>query len=138
MKRNPDSDAIRNTQWVVWGAGAILTVFGWAWQGGRFALGTGLGALLAGSNFWVLARSVSRLLQGVSASWAAVAGSKFLVLLGATYLALHSPHVDPLAFTLGICALPLGIVLAGVFVARPTDSDPDHVLPSSSVKSDHA
>ncbi|HXS16005.1 MAG TPA: ATP synthase subunit I [Polyangiaceae bacterium] len=125
---------MRRTQWVVWGVGIILTVGAWGVQGLGWALGTFVGGLLASMNLWVLARSVSRLLAGRSGSWAAVAGAKFLALLGLTYLALKHPSIDPLSFTLGLCALPLGIVFAGLFVAPPASDD--EVAPAA--ETDHA
>ncbi len=135
MKPSPDHDAMRRTQWVVSFVGIALTAGAWGMQGMAWALGTLVGACLASMNLWVLARSVSRLLAGRSGSWAAVAGAKFLALLALTYLALNHPLINPVAFSLGLCALPLGIVLAGLFVAPPALDD-EAAVPTA--ESDHA
>ena len=125
---------MRRTQWVVSFVGIILTAGAWGMQGLVWSLGTFVGACLASMNLWVLARSVSQLLKGRSGSWAAVAGAKFLALLGLTYLALNHPLINPIAFSLGLCALPLGIVFAGLFVAQPASDDEA----ASAAESDHA
>lgn len=125
---------MRRTLMVVSFVGVILTGLVWGTQGLDWALGTFVGACLASMNLWVLARSVSRLLAGRSGSWAAVAGGKFLALLGLTYLALNHPLINPLSFSLGLCALPLGIVFAGLFVAQPALDD--EAAPAA--ESDHA
>jgi len=136
MKPNPDEDALRPTYRMVGLVGVLLSACAWIWGNAALGFSAAVGAGLATANLWVLARTVRNLLIGSSPSWGGVAALKFLALLGITYLALNNQHIDALGFALGIFALPLGIVIAGLLF--PPNDKHHHTVKSSSAKTDNA
>jgi hypothetical protein len=144
MKPNSDENAMRRTHVAVGLVGVSLALAAWFWGGRALALGTAVGATVAALNLWVLARTVRNLLSGLSMSWGAVAAGKFLILMAVTYLALNSSFLSPLGFALGVGALPLGIVIAGLIAHGDPAINPaeaNEINPSmgaSSTEIDHA
>ncbi len=128
---------MQRTHRAVWVVGGVLTCVAYYLGDGVLALSAFVGAVLAGLNLLVLARTVRNLLDGLSASWGAVAAAKFMLLLGATYLALSSDYIDALGFTLGLAALPFGIVLSSVFLTPSRNSNP-RAMGASSAEIDNA
>ncbi len=99
--------------------GLVLALASTSWAGLSFGGSVAVGALVASVNLYVLSRSVHKLVDGASPSWAVVAGLKFIVLLGVTYVLIDSGIIKPLALAVGFGALPLGILLAGLLGATP-------------------
>lgn len=117
----PVDKTLRATYVFVGGAGAAITALTAALGGGRAALGAAIGALLATLNLWVFAQVVRAFLERreTSAPWAVVAALKLVLLLGAVFLIVRTGYVSPAALGIGYGALPVGIVLAGLFGPRP-------------------
>ena len=116
--------------------GALFVVAAFGYFSGRAAFSVFCGAAIASLNLWVLSRSVSNLLSGQSSGWAAAAAFKFVALLALVYLLLQSGAVGTIGLAVGFGALPLGILLAGVFgtpqepsslsATRPKNAESDH------------
>ncbi len=91
------------------------------WLGGMTPARAGArGAGLAAGNLWLLAQMVRAFLakKGATAPWGIVAVLKFVVLFGAMYVLVKTRTVGILPFTIGLGALPDGIVYAQLVNTR--------------------
>ncbi len=79
------------------------------------ALASFAGTLLGLGNLYTLARAVGALLAGRGASWGFVVFVKFITLFILAYLLLSYGGISALGFSVGLGALPLGIVIASAF-----------------------
>jgi hypothetical protein len=113
--------------------GAALTAAMGALGTGRSAWSTGVGALVAVANLYVLGRVVGATLgTGGGAAWRILGGMKMLILFAAVWLLLTSRLVDPIPFVVGLGALPIGLVtgslvpgfVAGDYGREAPGSDP--------------
>lgn len=96
-------------------SGAFLLVGGGVWFGVRASSGIALGVVLAVSNLWVLERLVRAYLDSERGRWAIVAVVKAAAILGMVALLVKAGAVDVGALAAGYGALPLGIVIAGLW-----------------------
>lgn len=96
-------------------SGAVLLVLSGSFLGSRAVGAVALGVVLAVSNLWVLERFVRVYLQSEGGRWAGIALLKAAVLFGLVALLVKSGAVDVLPLTLGFGALPLGVVVAGLW-----------------------
>jgi hypothetical protein len=97
---------------VAW-TGAVLAVLALFLFGVRAAFSTAVGALLACGNLYVLGRVVAAMLgrgSGLGA-WRLVGVIKMVALIVAVWLLLTKGIVDPIAFVVGLGALPLGLAI---------------------------
>lgn len=119
--KTPVDQTLRATYRFVGGAGLAITVITAGIGGGRAALGAAVGAVLATLNLWVFAQVVRAFLERreTSAPWAIVAALKLVLLLGAVFVIVRTGYVSPAALGIGYGALPVGIVLAGLFGPKP-------------------
>lgn len=115
MKMEPEEQAIRQAHQAVMLAGALFVLGAFGYYGGLVALSVLCGVLIALGNLWLLSRSVSNLLKGQGGAWAGVALFKFMALCGLIYLLIESGWVEPIGLAVGFGALPVGILLSGVF-----------------------
>lgn len=120
----PNDPTLRRAYWAVAGCGLVLVMVLLGLGHSAEALGAAAGALLGLGNLYTLARAVSALLEGRSASWGFVVLVKFVALFGIAYLLLAQGNVSVLGFSFGLGALPLGIVIATVLPAPPVSTDP--------------
>jgi len=111
-----ERDATMNAAYVsVAISGAALLIGGGALFGVRASSGIGLGVVLAVSNLWVLERLVRAYLDSERGRWAIVAVVKAATIFGMVALLVKAGAVDVGALTAGYGALPLGIVIAGLW-----------------------
>lgn len=79
-----------------------------------------IGSFIAVANLWTLARVVSASLRGVrqgrSVAWMPLAVLKTVGLFALVWLLLRYGGVTPIAMTVGLAALPIGIAI-GSFVS---------------------
>lgn len=101
------------------------------------ALGTLAGALLGLGNLYTLARAVSALLEGRGASWGFVVFVKFVTLLGIAYALLVHGELSALGFSVGLGALPVGIVIA-TFLPAASPVASSSSAPPFKNETDHA
>jgi hypothetical protein len=107
-------------------AGAALAVVALAFAGVGAALSVAVGAGLAASNLWLLARIVTELLPSEAAGaeaqsragWALVAVLKMFGLLGLAWLLMRHGIVSPLPMLIGFGALPIGIAIGSLVSDR--------------------
>lgn len=98
--------------------GALLLASG-ALLGTRAMAAVALGVVLALSNLWTIERFVRVYLTSERGRWAGVALLKSAMLFGLVALLVKSGAVDVLPLVLGFGALPLGVVIAGLWPAAP-------------------
>jgi FtsH-binding integral membrane protein len=114
--KNAERDATMNAAYVsVAISGAALLVGAGVLFGVRASSGVALGVVLAVSNLWVLERLVRAYLDSERGRWAIVALVKAAAIFGMVALLVKSGAVDVGALTGGYGALPLGIVIAGLW-----------------------
>jgi hypothetical protein len=77
-----------------------------------------VGSFIAVANLWTLARVVSASLRGMrkrrSASWVPLAVLKTGGLFAVVWLLLRYGGVTPIAMTIGLAALPIGIAIGSL------------------------
>lgn len=136
---NPSDPTLRRSYGTVALTGVAIVVALLGLGHSSEALGALAGSLLGLANLYTLARAVSALLEGRGASWGFVVLVKFIVLLGIAYLLLAHASLSPLGFSVGLGALPLGIVIATLMraPAEPPGS-PKAAIPPFESESDHA
>lgn len=119
-----------------WALGAAVTALGGVLWGGRGALSSGVGALLAVLNFWAIrrlgARAVARVADGGSSSQAgalvAALVFKMTALFVLVWLAIRVFHLPVVPFALGISVLVVAILVAGPALAAESSAE-DGALP---------
>lgn len=119
METNHDDKVLMRTQLSVLGMGALLCLFSLVLFGSTAWFSTAVGVAIASLNLLVLSKTVQHMVQGGGGSWAVIAGVKFLVLLGVTYLLIDSRLVTPLGLALGFGALPFGILVGSALGSSP-------------------
>lgn len=111
--------------WAVAVVGALLTVSSPLLFGAAGVVSTGVGAALATSNLWLVARTVRAFLnpRGSRPSWGLLA----VIKLGAMFLLLSAAvqrgWLEVLPLGLGYAALPLGIVLSQFRASSPVSGE---------------
>lgn len=98
--------------------GAVLAL------GARLVLDRGtagsvaVGAAIAVANLWMLARVVAAGLRGVrerrSIAWAPLAVLKTFALFAGVWILLRYGGIAPIAMTVGLAALPIGIAIGSL------------------------
>ena len=82
------------------------------------ACSVAVGSAIAVANLWTLARVVAASLRGVregrSAAWAPVAAAKTVGLFALVWLLLRYAGIAPIAMTIGLAALPIGIAIGSL------------------------
>ena len=100
-------------------SGAVLLVGAGVSFGARTSAAVALGVVIALSNLWVVERLVRLTLENAGGRWAVIALVKATVLFGLVALLVKTGAVDVLPLVVGFGAMPLGVVVAGVWpVAR--------------------
>jgi hypothetical protein len=100
-------------------SGVMLLVASAACFGPRPSAGVALGVVLAVSNLWVLERVVRVYLMSEGGRWALMALVKSTALFATVGLLVKTGAIDVLPLVAGFGALPVGVVLAGLWpVAR--------------------
>jgi hypothetical protein len=121
----PRAQAIRGAL-IVLAFGAALTLGAAVFFGGRSAKSVATGGLVAGANFYAMARMVASVLgreSGLGASaWRAASPLKLLGFLGVVGVLLVRHLVDAVPFVCGYGALPLGL-FTWAWVTRPKDDE---------------
>lgn len=119
MVKTDDDNGLRSALWGIALTGALLTLASPFVLGQSGVLGVALGAGLAAFNLWALARIVRAFMNGAGLPWVLLAALKLFGLLAvvAVLLKLDITTVVPLA--VGYGALPVGIVIAQLSLARP-------------------
>ncbi len=103
-------------------SGVFLLVGSAAYFGPRASAGVALGVVLAVSNLWVLERFVRVYLQSEGGRWALMALVKSTALFATVGLLVKTGAIDVLPLVAGFGALPVGVVLAGLWpTARPRE-----------------
>jgi hypothetical protein len=117
---NPDDSALGRTLWAVAVVGCTATVVAAVIAGPRPMLSVALGAAVAFTNLWVIARLVRSFLSGgARAPWGFVAATKFVLVVGGLWLLLRAGVVDLLPLVIGYGALPLGIFASQLGASAP-------------------
>ncbi|WP_394835037.1 hypothetical protein LVJ94_51920 [Pendulispora rubella] len=99
--------------------GAVFTLAAAILFGVHASVSTAAGVAVAVLDLWVITRMVS-LMTGIDPSqqgsrWAPIVLVKFLVLFSGVIILLSLKVILPLPFLTGLGALPLGIVIQGLF-----------------------
>lgn len=102
------------------------------------ALASFAGTLLGLGNLYTLARAVGALLTGRGASWGFVVLVKFITLFILAYLLLAYGGISALGFSVGLGALPLGIVIASAFRTPPAPLQNSNAASPVRNETDHA
>jgi len=103
-------------------SGVMLLVASAVCFGPRPSAGVALGVVLAVSNLWVLERVVRVYLMSEGGRWALMALVKSTALFATVGLLVKTGAIDVLPLVAGFGALPVGVVLAGLWpVARPRE-----------------
>ena len=104
------------------GSGVCLLVATAVCFGSRSSAGVALGVVLAVSNLWALERLVRVYLQSEGGRWALMALVKSTALFVTVGLLVKTGAIDVLPLVAGFGALPVGVVLAGLWpTARPRE-----------------
>lgn len=110
--------------------GAVVSLVATALWSARAGLSTAVGAALAASNLWLLARIVGVVARPDrprrAAMWQVLSLGKMLGLIVLAWLLLRSGLAQPLPLGLGYGALPVGIALGSVLsdrAERRTDAE---------------
>jgi hypothetical protein len=122
--KGPKADAgLRAAILTVGLAAVALTVAAALLFDASVATGVGLGGVLATSNLLLFARLGQAFLAqgGMGRPWMALAVLKLFGLFVAMFLLLRHTDLSALALLVGYGALPIGIVLAGLFGPKPPD-----------------
>ena len=96
-------------------SGGLLLIGSGSFFGVRPMAAVALGVVLAVSNLWTLERFVKVYLASERGRWAGIALLKSAVLFALVALLVKSGAVDVLPLCLGFGALPLGVVVAGLW-----------------------
>ena len=103
-------------------SGVMLLIASAAYFGPRPSAGVALGVVLAVSNLWLLERLVRVYLMSEGGRWALMALVKSTALFATVGLLVKTGAIDVLPLVAGFGALPIGVVLAGLWpVARPRE-----------------
>lgn len=89
--------------------------------GSHAGLSTAVGATLALANFMLLRTIVARIVDGDMHRKGSVVGLLFLkmgVLMGLVYLVIARHWVEPIAFTVGLSSLVVGLISSSLFGLR--------------------
>jgi len=121
-----------------WALGIGVTVLGGVVWGGRGALASGVGALLAIANFWAIrrlgARAVARVTEGASGAQAGGLVTalvlKMTALFGLVWLAIRVFRLPVVPFALGISVLVVAILVAGPALAAESTAGSSESPPS--------
>jgi hypothetical protein len=105
-------DGMRRAVIGVAASGLFLCLVGGAFGGGRFAVGTLSGAVVAALNLLVFVRLGRALIESRAKGWVLVALFKMIALFAGAFWLFREGVVDTLPFVLGYGAMPLGITLA--------------------------
>jgi hypothetical protein len=101
------------------GSGVMLLIASAVYFGARASAGVALGVVLAVSNLWLLERVVRVYLMSEGGRWALMALVKSTALFATIGLLVKTGAIDVLPLVAGFGALPVGVVLAGLWpVAR--------------------
>lgn len=105
------------------GSAVLIALAGGLIFGAQEAIGAGLGGVLATANLALFVRLGKAFLAqgGRGSPWMALALVKLLGLFAAMYVLLRHTDLSALSLLAGYGALPIGIVLAGLFGPRPPD-----------------
>jgi hypothetical protein len=116
-----DRDPSLSAAYVCVAASGVMLLLGSAvCFGPRPSAGVALGVVLAVSNLWVLERVVRVYLMSEGGRWALMALVKSTALFAVVGLLVKTGAIDVLPLVAGFGALPVGVVLAGLWpVARP-------------------
>jgi hypothetical protein len=122
---SPRAEAIRGTLFVL-AFGAVLTLGAALFISRSATKAVATGGLVAGANFYAMARMVASVLgreTGHAASaWRATSPLKLLGFLGVVGVILVRHLVDAVPFLCGYGALPLGL-FTWAFVTRPANEE---------------
>jgi hypothetical protein len=106
-------------------AGGVFAMAGFAFWGVKTGISVAIGALIAVSNLYVLARIVSGLLPnaapGSNKGWAALAMVKLLALFAIVFFLIDRGFVQAIPLMFGFGALPIGIAIASMMSDRTRD-----------------
>jgi len=103
-------------------SGVMLLLASAVYFGPRPSAGVALGVVLAVSNLWLLERLVRVYLMSEGGRWALMALVKSTALFATVGLLVKTGAIDVLPLVVGFGALPVGVVLAGLWpVARPRE-----------------
>lgn len=119
-KTTADRDPSLSAAYVcVAGSGVMLLIASAVCFGPRSSAGVALGVVLAVSNLWLLERVVRVYLMSEGGRWALMALVKSTALFATIGLLVKTGAIDVLPLVAGFGALPVGVVLAGLWpVAR--------------------
>ncbi len=117
--------------------GAALTIASYAVAGRAAAYSTLTGAGLGLANFLLLRAIVVRVVEGDMHRRGPFIGLIFLkmgVLMGLVYWVIAKHWVEPVAFTVGISSLVVGLIVSSLFVHIPPTQPPARggAVPSNS------
>jgi hypothetical protein len=121
--KSAERDPSLSAAYVCVAASGVMLLIGSAICFGQRPLaGVALGVVLAVSNLWVLERVVRVYLEAERGRWAAMALVKSTALFATVGLLVKTGAIDVLPLVAGFGALPVGVVLAGLWpVARPRE-----------------
>lgn len=117
---------VRAALWVMGISGALFAAAGsavFSWQAG---LSAGIGALIAATNLYVLARVVLAIAKDTAEGgrsddarrgtrlWVVIAVLKLAILFGGVYVLIRFGAVQPLALAVGLGTLPIGIAMSSL------------------------
>ena len=127
MTSTDEDNGLRTALWGIALTGAALTLASPFVLGRGGVLGVALGSGLAAFNLWALARIVRAFMNGAGLPWVLLAALKLigLLVIVALLLKLDITSVVPLA--VGYGAMPVGIVIAQLSMARPRAATSPHV-----------
>lgn len=119
MATTDEGNGLSTALWGIALTGAALTLASPFVLGQGGVIGVALGSALAAFNLWALARIVRAFMNGAGLPWVILAALKLFGLLAvvAVVLKLGITTVVPLA--IGYGAMPVGIVIAQLSLARP-------------------
>ena len=146
-RRRPLDPRMRTTILAVVLSGAALALGGLLTSGPDAALSVSIGATVAATNLWALARIVTALLPVSSkesaafssnanglnlaahvpaspAAWSLLAAVKMLALFAVVWLLLRYAVVSPLPMLVGFGALPVGIAIGSLVSDRSAPKEP--------------
>ncbi|MGA7123840.1 MAG: ATP synthase subunit I [Polyangiaceae bacterium] len=125
---------LRTTIVIVLVCGAALSVGGLVSRGPSAAVSVGVGAAVAATNLWALARIVTALLPSGSksgarvpssaAAWSLLAALKMFGLFVVVWMLLRYAVVSPLPMLVGFGALPIGIAIGSLVSDRSAEGEP--------------
>jgi ATP synthase I subunit len=133
-ERSPLDARLRTTIVIVLVCGAALSMGGLVSRGSSAAVSVGVGAAVAATNLWALARIVTALLPSGSksgahvpssaAAWSLLAALKMFGLFVLVWMLLRYAVVTPLPMLVGFGALPIGIAIGSLVSDRSAEEEP--------------